>query len=429
VRRFLPVRAVCASIVVASGTMPLTSAPMHAQVQPLALSVPTRTANDGVSLTATGPFLVASWGASTAAGQDIYTAISRDGGTAFSTPVRVNSTPFEARVGGEQPAHVALIQRPGKEPAIVVVWTAKRDGAGRLLTARSDDGGLTYSTTTVVLGTDAAGGRGWESVTVDPSGKVYVMWLDHRGLAAPNHQHATATGPSAAKPDPVEQAGKSALFISSLDGSTPPTSVTNSVCYCCKTSLVAAADGSVYGVWRHVYPGDVRDMALTVSRDRGRTFSAPVRVSEDHWEFDGCPDNGPSLAVDASRRAHVAWPSPANPADKTAAMALWYAMSANGRSFTPRVRIPTDAPAGHVQILADRDGSVLLAWDEMVGSTRSVKMARGTFAADGRIAFRAVGTPSAGKYPSLALTSAGPVMAWTQSQNGTNVIAISRITR
>ena len=398
---------------------------------PLTLSVAGRTSNDGVSLAASGTFLVATWGASAPGGQDIFTAVSRNSGATFSTPVRVNSTPFEARVGAEQPAHVVLIAKgTGRDPGIVIVWTAKRDGAGRLLTARSDDGGATYSTTTVVPGTDAPGNRGWESVTVDPSGKVYVMWLDHRGLVAATHQNLAATtgGPAAPKPDPVEQAGKSALYISSLDGSTPPTAVTTSVCYCCKTSLIATSTGDVFGVWRHVYPGDLRDMALTVSRNRGRTFSAPIRVSEDHWEFDGCPDNGPTLAVDAAKRVHVAWPSPADPSDKSSMMALWYAVSFDGRTFVPRVRIPTDAPAGHVQMLAESGGSVLVAWDEMVGATRNVKLARGMPSVEGRIRFTPLPSPGAGKYPSLAMTPTGAVVAWTQPQNGVNVIAVSRVT-
>ncbi|MBC7844500.1 MAG: exo-alpha-sialidase [Gemmatimonadaceae bacterium] len=393
---------------------------------PVALSVAGRTGNDGVSLAASGTFLVATWGASATGGQDIFTAVSRNAGATFSTPVRVNSTPFEARVAAEQPAHVVLVSNgKGRDPGIVIVWTAKRDGAGRLLTARSDDGGATYSTTTVVPGSDAPGNRGWESVTVDPSGKVYVMWLDHRGLVA--HTAATAGGPAMPKPDPVEQAGKSALYISSLDGSTPPTSVANSVCYCCKTSLIATSTGDVYGVWRHVYPGDLRDMALTVSRNRGRTFSAPIRVSEDHWEFDGCPDNGPTLAVDAAKRVHVAWPSPADPADRASAMALWYAVSFDGRTFVPRVRIPTDAPAGHVQMLAESNGSVLVAWDEMVGATRTVKLARGIASVEGRVRFTPIPSPGAGKYPSLTMTPSGAVIAWTQPQNGVNVIAVSRI--
>ena len=401
---------------------------------PLIISVPGRN-NDAVSIASAANFVAVSWGASLAGAQDVFVATSRNSGATFSAPVRVNATIADARVGGEQPPHVVLVPRAGKEPVIVVVWTAKRPEGGRLLTARSDDGGATFGATTVIPGADAAGDRGWESVTVDATGKVYVMWLDHRGLVAPvqhqpiQHQMSgAARGQAMPKPDPVEQAARSQLYIVSLDGSTAPCAISNGVCYCCKTSVTTAADGSVYGVWRHVFAGDLRDIAFTSSHDKGRTFSTPLRVSEDHWEYDGCPDNGPSLAVDATNRVHVAWPSPADVKDARS-MGLWYAMSSNGRTFSPRVRIPTDANAGHLQILAERDGSVVVTWEEIAGPVRTLKVARGTPDASGRIAFRIVGSPTAGKYPALAMTPTGALMAYTVQQNGSSVIAVSRVAR
>ena len=99
------------------------------------------------------------------------------------------------------------------------------------------------------------------------------------------------------------------------------------------------------------------------------------------------------------------------------------------RTFAPRVRIPTDANAGHLQILAERDGSVVVTWEELSGPTRTLKVARGTPDAAGRIAFRIVGSPVAGKYPSMAMTASGAVMAYTVPQNGSNVIAVSRVSK
>ena len=72
----------------------------------------------------------------------------------------------------------------------------------------------------------------------------------------------------------------------------------------CKTALQAGADGSLYAAWRHVYPGNLRDMAFTMSKDGGRSFTS-VRVSEDGWAINGCPDDGPAIALD--RRGDVLW--------------------------------------------------------------------------------------------------------------------------
>ena len=400
---------------------------LHAQT-PVTLAVSGR-GNDAVTVAAQGQFIAATWGASLNGTMDVYSAVSRDGGATFGAPVRVNDVPGDARVGGEQPPHVALVPRSKGDPDLVVVWTSKGANGTRLMTARSTDAGATFGAASVVRGTDAAGSRGWESITVSNTGRVFAMWLDHRNMVMASHQmSAPSSGPASPKADPVAQAGKSQLYFASLDGSVAAKAITSSVCYCCKTSLVATGDGRVYGVWRHVYPGDLRDMALTVSRDGGKTFAAPVRVSEDHWEFDGCPDNGPSLAVDAARRVHVAWPTPAD-AKNPNMMALFYAMSRDGKSFAPRVRIPTEGPAGHVQIASDAQGALLLAWEEMANGGRTVKLARGTPDAAGKVTFRLLGTPIVGKYPSIALTPTGAVVAYTQPQGGSNVIVVSRIGR
>ena len=396
---------------------------------PVTLGVADRS-NDAVSVAAAGQFVALVWGARASGGIDVYSAISRNGGTSFSAQVRVNAILFDASVGGEQPPHIVLVPRKGREPELVVVWTAKRAEGSRLLAARSTDGGVTFSASTVVPGSAAAGSRGWESIAVGRGGSVYALWLDHRKLdiGAPTRGAVAGGGPSAPIFDPVERAALSQLYFASLDGRVAAKGITGGVCFCCKTSMVTAPDGGVLAVWRHVFPGDLRDIAFTTSRDGGRTFSAPMRVSEDHWEFDGCPDNGPTVAVDGARRIHVAWPSPAD-VKNPMVMALFYAMSSNGQPFTPRIKIPTNGPAGHVQIVTEADGNVVLAWEEMSSTGRTIRLARANTLANGQIVLRSVGSTVAGKYPSMAVTSGGALVAWAQPVNGVSTIAVSRVPR
>jgi hypothetical protein len=399
------------------------------QAQPASVLSVAGRSNDAVRLASDGNFVVAVWGASMTGGMDVFSAVSRDGGATFSAPVRVNATAFDARVGGEQPPLVSLSARRGAPPVISVVWNARRPEGGRLMTAASQDGGVTFGETTVVPGSAANGNRGWASMAATPSGRVHVLWLDHRSVPPATHAHgAVASGPAAPPRDPVEQASFSKLYSASLDGAAPPQVITGSVCYCCKTSFVSGADGTLYGVWRHVFPGDFRDMALTISRNGGRSFTAPLRVSEDHWEFDGCPDNGPALAVDGAKRVHVVWPTPADGKNPNA-MALFYAQSRDGAAFSPRVKLPTDGPAGHVNVTALRTGELVVTWEELTGGARTVKVARGMPDASGRVTFRTAATPAAGKYPAVVETPSGALVAWTQSQNGTNSIALQRIPR
>src|SRR4029079_2845491 len=173
------------------------------------------------------------------------------------------------------------------------------------------------------------------------------VWLDHRELAqqdgavaASHHDHTASSG---AKPDGVAMAQRSKLYFASLDGAVAPRALTGGVCYCCKTALATAADGWVFAGRRHVYPGNIRDIAFTMSRDGGNTFAVPLRVSEDKWVLEGCPDDGPAMAVDAKRRIHIVWPTLVDDAGADSpTIALFYATSGDGLRFTPRARIPSE---------------------------------------------------------------------------------------
>jgi hypothetical protein len=45
-------------------------------------------------------------------------------------------------------------------------------------------------------------------------------------------------------------------------------------------------------------------------------------------------------------------------------LALFYAMSRDGRTFTPRQALPTEDVPRHVPIAVAADGQVVAAWDE-----------------------------------------------------------------
>jgi hypothetical protein len=155
--------------------------------------------------------------------------------------------------------------------------------------------------------------------------------------------------------------------------------VAGGVCYCCKTALATGDDGSVYAAWRHVYPGNLRDIAFTVSRDGGRTFATPIRVSEDQWALDGCPENGPTIAVDDRHTVHVVWPTIVNGsiATRESTLALFYAATNNGKRFSARQQIHTEGVPRHPQIALGRSESLLVTWDEQINGTRRVVAAKG----------------------------------------------------
>lgn len=394
------------------------------------LSVPGR-ANATPSIAADGDVVAIAWGASVASGlTDVYLAVSRDAGRTFGPPVRVNDVNGDARLNGEQPPRVTIRRSGPTAPVITVVWTTKGASGTRLVQSRSSDGGHSFSRATAVAGGDAAGDRGWENTTVDRDGRVYAVWLDHRELAQQGDMASMhhAHGGSASKPDGVAMAQRSKLYIASLDGAVAPRAITGGVCYCCKTALATGSDGSLFAAWRQVYPGNIRDIAFTASRDSGRSFAAPLRVSEDKWVLDGCPDDGPAIAVDARNRIHIVWPTlvGGTTAGSDPTIALFYAMSADGKRFTPRERIPTEGMPHHPQIAIAPDGSLAVAWDEGAHGARRAVVGRASADGEPRFARDVIGGPDPSVYPVVAAVRDGIVVAWTSGAGGRSVIRVER---
>jgi hypothetical protein len=352
----------------------------------------------------------------------------------------VNDKDGDARVNGEQPPRVVL--QHTDPPVVTVVWTTKGEKGTRLVYARSEDGGRSFTSARTVPGGDAPGNRGWQAAAAvrggalarrsstsengkAPAERISVIWLDHRELAAQDSMHHQHSG---AKPDGVAVAQKSKLYIATIDGSAAPQAITGGVCYCCKTALATGADGSVFAAWRHVYPGNIRDIAFTISRDGGRTFALPVRVSEDKWELEGCPDDGPAMAIDAGNRIHIVWPTlVTESAGQT--IALFYASSVDGRTFTVRERVPTEGLPHHPQIAIAADGSPALAWDELAAGTRRAAFARATLSATGRPTFARtiVSGADPAVYPVIAPTAAAAIVAWTAGRGPESVIRVERM--
>lgn len=393
----------------------------------ITVGVPQR-ANANVSIAADGSFVALAWSAADATGAtDIFAAVSTDDGASFAAPVQVNQVAGDARVNGEQPPRLSLAHHAGSAPGVTIVWTTKGAHGTTLTQARSVDGARTFGQPTVVPGSDAAGNRGWEAVATDARGAVDAVWLDHRELAQGAAQmSAMHHEPGGGKPDGVAMAQKSKLYFAALDGSIAPHAITGGVCYCCKTALVAA-DGAIYAAWRHVYPGNIRDIAFTLSRDGGQTFAPPIRVSEDRWVLEGCPDDGPAMVVDAQRRIHVIWPTLLQEEGKDPNLALFYAMSIDGRSFTPRVRIPTEGTPHHPQLALDGSGRLVAAWDELAGGMRRVAVAEARPAATPTFARQLLSEREAAMYPVVARSTRGVVVAWTSGGPATSVIRVARL--
>ena len=191
----------------------------------ITLAVPNR-ANSTPWIASSGSFVAIAWGAAASGKGDIFLSVSRNGGTSFSAPVRVNSVAGDARISGEIAPRVALMARAdAADPLIAVTWNA-RGATTAVRTARSRDGGRTFVDEKNLQMSGAIGDRGWQASTLDASGRLHTIWLDHRAMAADKgsggHEH-----------DGVAMAQKSGLYYAA-DG-VAERELFKGVCYCCKT--------------------------------------------------------------------------------------------------------------------------------------------------------------------------------------------------
>ncbi len=338
---------------------------------------------------------------------DVWLAAA-DSGTGFGPPVRVNDRPGEAMVARENPPQVVV----GATGVVYVGFVSARtaDDAPHadvsLRLARSTDGGGSFSPAASLDADPAVPSLAnmYFDLAAGPDGAVFASWLDlHHytdtlaaraaddvpdGIPVPEHRVdvvvARATG---------DGAGVAAATV--LD---------TNACICCRTAIAVAPDGGVQALWRHVFPGDVRDFQAARSTDGAASFTPPARVHEDGWVLHGCPDIGPDVAVDAAGTVHAAWYTGAS-----GRVGLWYAASADGgQTFATPVAL---LPAGHVppsQVkLAASGGMVWGAWEDRRRQPVRVLLGR---PGSGRPA--PVGN---GEFPGIAVAGRTLVVAWMEA--------------
>jgi hypothetical protein len=198
--------------------------------------------------------------------------------------------------------------------------------------------------------------------------------------------------------------------------------------------MTVGPDGSVSAAWRHVYPGNIRDIAFIRSAPGGSSFGSPVRVSEDNWQLNGCPDDGPVMMSDAQGGVHIAWPTLVAGASEER-IGIFYAHTADGRAFTPRTELANlgSLKPAHLQMAMQADGTLGVAWDEISDGVRKIVVAQSSSKGSGPATFRQaelVSNPEVtGTYPAIAPLEDGFLVAWTSGVAPDSTIKVARLTR
>lgn len=335
--------------------------------------------------------------------------ISDDGGDTFGPPVPVSGK--SARINSHGENSPVLAATPTE---IYAVWEQAGQQGNELMFARSLSFGHHFDPPVRVTDKARPSFNAFAAAAVAPNGDVYVAWLDGRDQPA--------------LPDTF-----SLYLTRSHDRGAsfePNVRVASGACPCCRPAIAIGPDGEVHIFWRKVYPENIRDIVVSTSRDGGRTFAEPVRVSEDNWQINGCPDSGPTAAVSRGR-LYVAWMT--ETASKRPGVKLSWSDD-GGKTFAPaRDASQSVLDANRPSLAAADNGDLLLAFHGRSQSTADRWSPLAPFlvrvAADGQMS-----APSAvhqseksGTYSAVAAGTAGRVfVAWVERSPRSSTVLLSR---
>ncbi|HEY7040921.1 MAG TPA: sialidase family protein [Methylomirabilota bacterium] len=307
-----------------------------------------------IAATSDGRALVA-WASQEGAANQLYLLRVDDG----ARPVRVNPDGLTVEALHHPPR---LAVAPGGE--VYVSWSSEKpkpEGtlfASDLQLSRSLDGGKTFEPP-LRVNEDRPISHAFDGLAVAPDGTLLVTWIDGReGRRDPGTWAARVVE----RGTRVESARK----------------VGDDTCVCCRVDAAAGPRDIVALTWRRVFPGDIRDMVMAVSRDGGRSFGDPTLVSADRWRINACPHRGGAIGLDARGRVYMSWYTEGTDIRPD----LRFATSEDGRRFGPPRRLHTSATSipDNARMAVDPAGRAVVVWEESTAVRRRILL---RYTADG----------------------------------------------
>lgn len=283
----------------------------------------------------------------------IELAVSADFGQQFSAPFKVNPQPEAIAADGENRPQLAF--GPQGEIAVGWVQSLPQPFSGHARFSWSKDGGRSWSAVQTINDDPAPISHRFLALDWGSQG-LTAVWLDGRDKAAARDKLRDYSGAAvySARFDPV--AGRFGANLRLADHS----------CECCRTVLAHDPDGTPVELWRHVFPGGIRDHAIL----RLDGVAALQRASFDQWKIDACPHHGPGMSIDEAGVRHLVWFN-----QRPAAQWLSYARQQPDASQPEEVTGfgNPEAQAGFPAVVA-AGKRVALAWKEFDGRQTTIRV-------------------------------------------------------
>jgi len=278
----------------------------------------------------------------------------------------------------------------GPDGRPLVAWAAQEGHANQLYILQIGDGAVPVRINPETLTVEAL--HHPPRLAVAPGGPVYVSWSSEKAkpegtLFASDLQLSRSLDGGRRFEPPLRVNEDRPTWIDGHEGRKDPATwvarvteqgtrvegirkVGDDTCVCCRVDAAAGAGNTVALTWRQVFPGDVRDMVLAVSRDGGRTFGDARLVSADHWKINACPHRGGAVGLDAKGRVYMSWYTEGSDIRPD----LKFAVSADGQRFGPPKRLHTSATSipDQARMAVDPAGRAVIVWEESTAVRRRI---------------------------------------------------------
>ncbi|MGB0383472.1 MAG: exo-alpha-sialidase, partial [Ardenticatenaceae bacterium] len=280
--------------------------------------------------------LYAVWQDERHSSSDIFFARSTDGGTTWLANTKVISETGSAWQG------IPSLGVDSLGNSIVVAWQDQRDGGiDDIYFARSTDSGMTWGTNVKVNDDNTSKVQHNPSIAINPDGTtIYLAWEDERNNNRDIYFASSTDGGSTWGAN---------VKVNDDSGTTGQYDAT----------LAVDSSGTLYLAFRDDRDGSA-DIYFATSSDGGTTWSANVKLNDDTGTSG---QYNPSLAVDASGTAYVAWQDQRNGSGDD----IYLARSTDGgTTWSANLKISDEINSSKNQpsLAVDASGTLYVAWQD-----------------------------------------------------------------
>lgn len=258
-------------------------------------------------------------------------------------PVQISPPGLAVAAGRETPPTLSLLP----DGTLITGYPVSLPGKwySELLTQRSTDGGKTWSAPRPLHASED-GAHSFLSSATSTSGTTVFAWLD-------------------------KTSGQMGLrFASTRDGATftPPATLDAKTCQCCGTGMTAGKAGRLWLVYRDLEADNLRDFRVLRAISDPPAFQEGVKLSEDGWHLNGCPETGARLIEAPDGTLWAAWFSGGGEPG------VYVTSSPDGNHFVPRTRLTPSGKLGrHPEIGVLPDGKIAVLYESLADESRSLQ--------------------------------------------------------